>query len=501
MQTRPAQSEPAARLAAVRQLLQAGDKTGAEQAALELCEDHPELAAAHALCARCGLGHALMNLGQSGAAEAEFNAALAEGANELAARAGLALLASRTNPSGAEALWQQLYRAAPGPPKPHWELARARAFVECGELDRAYAIVRQVAGATPGNAAACRLLAMLLIRQGRRADAAEALASGVLRPDGALDGPARLSLQSWLGDVRAAREGFAALLETAGTPAALTGLFDLTPQIFESFDRTRVWTILRSRAAGLSGDSAAVCLQLRLDLALRDYDAFLARHAAAPSQPAPWAWRFQRVAAALQAPAFPDFAAPKVFGIGLTKTGTTSLGRALERLGYFHAHFNTAFGNDVLTEADFPLYDAATDTPVSMRFETLYMTYPNARFILTERPFDQWETSLTRDFERRYGTADFARLRQLSTIRNGCSQGLELALVHGALYFGHATPRAAYLAHIRRVEQFFADKPAGKLLRHNAFTGDGWPELCGFLGCEVPPEPYPWGNRSVSAMA
>src|SRR5207237_3908 len=51
----------------------------------------------------------------------------------------------------------------------------------------------------------------------------------------------------------------------------------------------------------------------------------------------------------------------KVFGIGLSRTGTTSLTRALELLGYRAKHYPTA-------ESHFEEYDALTDTPVPVRW-------------------------------------------------------------------------------------------------------------------------------------
>jgi hypothetical protein len=126
-----------------------------------------------------------------------------------------------------------------------------------------------------------------------------------------------------------------------------------------------------------------------------------------------------------------------------------------------------------------------------MRFEMLYGLYPNARFVLTERPFESWRESLETYFSWRWGTANFTTLRQDAMKGEQSSHGEDIGRVHCALYFSHPGPREAYEAFEQRVERFFADKPANKLLRHDVFRGDGWPKLCSFVGAPEPEEPYP----------
>ena len=77
----------------------------------------------------------------------------------------------------------------------------------------------------------------------------------------------------------------------------------------------------------------------------------------------------------------------------------------------------------------------------------------------------------------------------------------EVAAVRSALYFRFENSRAAYDAFERRVTHFFADKPSGKLLRHNVFAGDGWTKLCAFLDKPVPADPYPCLNRRTRPAA
>jgi tetratricopeptide (TPR) repeat protein len=515
------------RLAAAQQRLRDGDIAAAERDAAAILAEAPDNAdagALHAACAaarlewpvalarweacrarfpaqptrwRVGLATALLQTGQLDAAEAAFTAALADQPDSIAALGGRALVVSRLRPKQAEGLWRDVFRRAPGGKPPGWHVARARALADSGDAGQAYTLLRIALDETPGFRPAHNLLVRLLMETGRHADAVHDLADGVLRAGGAAVAAERVRLQNWLGDIAGARASFAVALEEARTPRALTALFEAVPQSFEVYQRGETWRVLRARRDALADDTAdGHCLRLRLDLALRDYGAFLDHFDSAVNLPRPWAARFSRVANVLRAAAFPDFAAPRIFGIGLSKTATSSLGRALEMLGFSHAHFLNPFSNEILGEDDFCLFEAATDTPVSCRFETLYHRFPNARFILTERPFDDWQASFERHLHRRYGTSDFGELHRLATQRDNARFGADFANVQAALYYNFPDARAAWDAYGARVHQFFADKPADKLLRHSVFGQQGWPELCAFLGRQVPAEPYPFSNRA-----
>ncbi len=65
----------------------------------------------------------------------------------------------------------------------------------------------------------------------------------------------------------------------------------------------------------------------------------------------------------------------KVFGIGLSKTGTKSLVKALKILGYKSVHYPRNL--NVLKN-----YDAAADISVAHAFKELDKKYPKSKFIL-----------------------------------------------------------------------------------------------------------------------
>jgi hypothetical protein len=104
---------------------------------------------------------------------------------------------------------------------------------------------------------------------------------------------------------------------------------------------------------------------------------------------------------------------PKVFGIGLSKTGTTSLAHALEHLGYETVSW--ARNGRILGWPEFYIADAATDTPCCTQFEVLYHTFEDAKFIYTVRDKEDWTRSIKThfdlespsEFRRFWGSEDF----------------------------------------------------------------------------------------------
>src|SRR5215467_1613945 len=91
---------------------------------------------------------------------------------------------------------------------------------------------------------------------------------------------------------------------------------------------------------------------------------------------------------------------PKVFGIGLNKTGTSSLGDALNLLGIKTIHYPC---DDVtyrqLTRGDMRLriletYQGIVDTPIVPFYRELSQLYSNTKFILTVREKSSWLKSI-----------------------------------------------------------------------------------------------------------
>src|SRR5437667_405805 len=85
----------------------------------------------------------------------------------------------------------------------------------------------------------------------------------------------------------------------------------------------------------------------------------------------------------------------KIFGLGLSKTGTTSLANALQILGY-RTKDNMGvvkYATDDLSSVDLEVVDAndaLTDTPIPSFYRALDARYPGSKFILTVRDSEGW---------------------------------------------------------------------------------------------------------------
>lgn len=172
----------------------------------------------------------------------------------------------------------------------------------------------------------------------------------------------------------------------------------------------------------------------------------------------------------------------KVFGIGLPKTGTTSLRRALEMLGYTVVH-------DPETFDQIDRHDAATDSRVADTFEELDRRYPGSRFIYTARDRQAWVKSLVHQFEKT--DMDFKRRKNPETIAR-------YERLYGAATIDETAMLAAFDRYEQRVHQYFQGRD-DLLIIDVCAPGDKWPAICRFLGQPVPDAPFPHLNRTPSA--
>jgi len=174
----------------------------------------------------------------------------------------------------------------------------------------------------------------------------------------------------------------------------------------------------------------------------------------------------------------------KVFGIGFHKTGTTSLGRALEILGYrvcgpVHTR-NSQIQKEVYDIAFnlTPHYDAFQDNPWPIIYNELDIAYPGSKFILTVRPANKWIQSVTNHF----GATD-TPMRQWI-------YGVGHPVGNEGIYLDR------YQNHIRAVKSYFKYRP-GDVLVLNITGGEGWQKLCPFLEKPIPSVDFPHANKGT----
>ncbi len=173
----------------------------------------------------------------------------------------------------------------------------------------------------------------------------------------------------------------------------------------------------------------------------------------------------------------------KVFGIGLSKTGTASLTLAMEIIGYKTKHYfvdcdvNLAIAN----------HDFVSDMPIQTRYKEYDQKYPGSKFILTVRDKESWLKSCSNHF--RDHVRDKNSLRYKYRIEQTGIDGYDEDIFS-----------KTYDQHIEEVKKYFKNREAD-LLIINICAGDGWDKLCSFLGQDVPSQPFPRANVSKSKQA
>jgi hypothetical protein len=203
---------------------------------------------------------------------------------------------------------------------------------------------------------------------------------------------------------------------------------------------------------------------------------------------------------------------PLVLGVGLGKTGTTSLARALERLGIRAAHY-TVGGHGTLSLAtrgggeddrfDFQRFDppggkgetgagigAVLDNPIPEFWPELLSVYPNARVVLTVRDEEAWLSSAWRLFKGIgcYQEDATAMKYDASVVHNfpyGLPCPSRLQLLKRFVRHNHLV-RTMVREDRLLVMDLEAEDDASK-----------WARLAAFVGTRPPPEgePFPHANR------
>jgi len=84
----------------------------------------------------------------------------------------------------------------------------------------------------------------------------------------------------------------------------------------------------------------------------------------------------------------------KIFCIGLSRSGTTSLHNILSELGLKSQHFCYFLLSNKPNWDMCNKFDALGDTPIPFLFKDLDSQYPNSKFIITIRQKDKWLKSM-----------------------------------------------------------------------------------------------------------
>jgi len=178
----------------------------------------------------------------------------------------------------------------------------------------------------------------------------------------------------------------------------------------------------------------------------------------------------------------------KVFGIGLSRTGTTSLTEALRILGYKSLHYPISIlrleCNELRVRKErVEEYDAFTDMPVSATYKELDQLFPGSKFILTVRDTESWYKSMQRL------KFTFFLHRQLKK-----TSAVFLTLFGTYSLNDKETLCSRYKQFNSDAQEYFKDR-RGDLLVLDLGSEDKWEQLAEFLGGPTPSNtPYPRRN-------
>ncbi|MEM8525746.1 MAG: sulfotransferase family protein [Bacteroidota bacterium] len=175
----------------------------------------------------------------------------------------------------------------------------------------------------------------------------------------------------------------------------------------------------------------------------------------------------------------------KIFCIGLSRTGTSSLTDALDILGFnaFHfPHILHALGQ-IYIRRKFYQYDALSDTPVTLNYKKLDRKFPNSKFILTTREKENWLKSCS-NYPAFQKTVNPSPKKKVRVLRKK---------LYGSIYFDKATFSKAYDDHHQEVKSYFKGREKNLLIL-DITKGETWEQLCPFLDVPIPDTDFPKVN-------
>ena len=194
----------------------------------------------------------------------------------------------------------------------------------------------------------------------------------------------------------------------------------------------------------------------------------------------------------------------KILGAGFSRTGTSSLKRALEILELgpcYHMHevflnpenpkaWTEAMTNTANWQELFRGYQSAVDAPTCHFWQQIHDAFQSSKVILTERDPDEW-------YESYYSTI-FQVLSNPSLMASSARATLEMVrkLELDHIFTGRFEDKAhaitIYTQHNQQVKNTLSSE---NLLVFN--VSDGWEPLCTFLDIDIPDVDFPYRNSQA----
>lgn len=172
----------------------------------------------------------------------------------------------------------------------------------------------------------------------------------------------------------------------------------------------------------------------------------------------------------------------KVFGLGLARTGTTSLHEAMAILGLVSAPDSIPL-LDGLDRDFLRRHDAFFDNPIPFLYRELDAVCPKSKWIITQRPVDDWLASMRWLF----GPGLDRLSPQMREIGDRVHR-----VVYGTAAFDPDRLRAIYDRHYGELAVWIEGRDAVWV---HVDDGLDWSSICPLLECEIPDAPFPHSNR------
>jgi len=179
---------------------------------------------------------------------------------------------------------------------------------------------------------------------------------------------------------------------------------------------------------------------------------------------------------------------PKIFGIGLNKTGTTTLGQCGKILGFRCTSCDRDLLEDYVLRNDFTRikqkvsrFDLFEDWPWPLIYKELDNMFPGSKFVLTVRKSENaWLESLKNHAMRTHPTRHCRKL----------AYGFNFPTKHEQEHIEF------YRRHNDNVRAYFKNR-SSDFIEICWETGDGFEKLCKFLNCDIPDTPLPHANKGI----
>lgn len=167
----------------------------------------------------------------------------------------------------------------------------------------------------------------------------------------------------------------------------------------------------------------------------------------------------------------------KIWGLGLSRTGTTTLTYVLNEVGYNHIHYPS---DEQMLDFN---NDGCSDIPVIPVYKELDKKFPNSKFILTTRNKKNWLNSMGPYLERK---------------RNWNQAGRQVDIrraVYKEPFFEYNIYSKVYDDHEKDIKEYFKNRPKDLLILNIVDGIDKPQKLFDFLGIDAEMKEFPHKNK------